>query len=317
MTDAKMSTIMNQAESAVAVCDPRIVAGAIFSDEAAYQERNVGLRMSWDVATLPILTHVALLFDTVIADPLLLMGLKPILGYNFIELFGPTIKKVQECGFMAFNPAEYVPEEDRDRLKQLQQFLSDVQSTERNVRAMANDTTASFSNTVENALLYSTLGGLPFIGSDGRIQGPSPPGEHPLPVNSRSFTVLSQILSIELPNLRVTTLDTVLDIRATSGASEFRQIMRELIATLSTELLDEPRDIERIIKKWNRVKNEAIDVLINEFRSDVTGWSPVKAGFSILLDIAGFIPGVSIATGTAAASKDAAEFLAILAKGRG
>ena len=314
MTNTTTSARANLADSSIAVCDPKIIASAIFSDESAYQERGVSLRMSWDVATLPTLLHVALLFDTVIADPLLIMGLKPILGYNFLELFGNTIKKVQDCGFVAFNPKEFVPEKEHDRLNKLQKFLSDVQDTERSVKAIANDTSVSFAGTMENALLYSTIGGLPFVGSNGRIQAPTGPSQHPAPSDSRPFTVLSQILSIELPKLQVQSLDDVLDIRATSGATDFRHIMRELVATLSTEFLDEHQDIERIITKWNEVKNQAVDVLANEFRSEVSGWSPVKAGFSVLLDIAGFIPGVSVASGSLAAAKDVAQFLNALEK---
>jgi hypothetical protein len=305
---------MNAVKSAVAMCDPRIVAGAIFSDEGAYRVKNVELRMTWDTATLPILTHAAFLFDTVIAEPLMIMGLKPILGYNFLEIFGSTIKKVQECGFVAFNPADYVAEDHRDRLNKLLQFLSELRTTERGVRAMASDTTASWSDPVESALLYSRLGGLPFVGSDGRIQPPTLPTQTPAPTDTRHFTILAEILSVELPNLRATTLDDVLDIRSTTGAEDFRQIMRELVATLSTDILDDPTDLERIIRKWSQVKNEAVDVLVNEFRSDISGWSPVKAGFSVLLDIAGFIPGVSIAAGTTAAIKDTGEFLKFLAK---
>ncbi|WP_136810790.1 hypothetical protein [Desulfosediminicola flagellatus] len=284
------------------------------SDEYAYCEKKVELRMTWDLATLPILTQTALLFDTVVADPLLMMGLKPILGYSYLELFGSTIKKVQESGFMAFNPTSYIHEDDHDRLKKLQQFLKELHNTEERVRTIANDSNVSWSGTVENALLYSRIGGLPFVGSNGCIQPPTLPNQCPLTNDSRPFTVLNRILSIELPELRVSTLDDILDIRATKGAKDFRQIMRDLVSALSTELLNDPNDTELIITRWNHVKNDAIDVLVNEFKSDISGWTSMKAGLSILLDIAGFIPGVSIATGTVAATKDTADFLSLLDK---
>jgi hypothetical protein len=307
---------MSEVPSALAVCDPRVVAGALFADEAAYLEKQVPLRVVWDAATLPILTHAAFLFDTILAEPVLLMGLKPILGHNYLELFGSTLKKVQECGFMEFDPIDHVPDDKRDHLKKLQQFLGEVHATDRKVRAMANDESVSLSAPVERALLYSRLTGLPYIGSERFIQALGMRLPQKNPSQLCHFTVLDQILSVELPNLRVSTLDDVLSLRSTAGASEFRKVMMDLVTALNTELLDDPSGLSKVTARWHRLKNEAMDLLIKEFRSGINSWSSVKAGFSVLVDIAGFIPGVSIATGVIAASKDTAEFAANLARKR-
>jgi hypothetical protein len=305
---------MNAVGSGVAVCDPRIIVGAILSDEAAYRAKNVEVRVISDPATFPILTQAALLFDTILADPIIMGGLKPILGHGFFELFGDTLKKAQASGFIAFNPVDYIPKDKRDRLKRLQNFLSDVNTTEREVGAVAGEPTDIFAATVDNAMLYSKLGSLPFVGANGGVRAPTLPTQQSVSTDLLPFTVLTEILSVELPLLQVTTLDDILEIRATKGATEFRQIIRQLVTSLRTELLEEAGDPARILKMWTQVKNEAVDLLITEFRSEVQGWSPTKAAFSVLLDIGGFIPGVSIVTGSMAAAKDTAELLSVLAK---
>lgn len=306
-------SITGTAQSAFAVCDPRVVAGALFSDEAAYRDKHVPLRMSWDEATLPILTYAAFLFDTVIAEPVLFVGLEEILGHTFFDLFGNTLKKVQKSGFMAFNTTEYLSESRRARFEELRKFLAKVQESESAVRALAGDTSVSFSAPIESALLYSQLAKIPFIGPDGYMAGPGF-GNSVLAQRSDPFTVLSQVLSIELPNLHVTTLDDVLDIRTTKGAKEFRQIVQNLLVNLNKEVMENPGDNSRILENWTRVKNQAVDVLADEFRSEIRGWARVKAGFSILLDIAGFIPGISIATGAVSTTKDTIDFVKMVSK---
>jgi hypothetical protein len=210
------------------------------------------------------------------------------LATTFLDIFGSTIKKVQQCGFISFNSMDHVPEGKQNHLKKLQLFLAELQVTARRVKAMAKDENVSLSAPVESALLYSRFTGLPYFGSDQFIQASGKKTQQQGSDKSRYFTVLTEILSVELPNLRVSSLDDVLSIRSTPGAGQFRRVMMELLPALSTELLDEPGDLRKIVERWNQTKNDAVDVLVREFRSDINGWSTVKAGFSVLLDIAGF-----------------------------
>lgn len=291
---------------AVAVCDPRVMMSLLLADTAAYEKRDIPLRFTLDPTALSIAASASFIFDRLTSEPVVLLGMEDLIGINFSEMFADTIKRVQDVDFFDFNPAQYVPHSAREPLHRVRNFLDSINRADERVAHLSRRPAGTVDAAVRSAVAHARFAKLPLVCS--ALDGVSEPvvGTTLASVGP-AFEVLSEVLSVEVPDLRVESLADLLDIRGAAGAEAFRQVFREFLWELEKVAEDDLRATESVIVRWNRIKNEATDLLVNEFRNDIQGWGAVSAGMSVLLGVAGFIPGASLFAGAASLSKDTAE----------
>lgn len=298
----------------VAVCDPRTLVSALIQDERVYKEKEISLRLVWDPHALSTLLHASFVFDTLVAQLPFLVGLKEVLGYSFLELFGKRLEDLKESGFVSPDASRFLEDDVLKEIRALAGFLEKIHKSELEVARLSGFQWQNIHIPIEHSLLYCSKGGLPFIGteslSDSRASRSLPAD---VPVN-RAFAVIHDILELELPGLNVASLGDIIEIRNTQGAQEFRAVVREIVDEITLCLNDDPSAIHEAVPRWNRRKQEATDLLAREYKSDVSSWSVVKAGFSALLNIAGIVPGVAFFSTSAGFLKDGFEFTRLLQK---
>ncbi len=281
------------------------------ADEDAYLEKGIKARFRIDPSALPTLAAASLIFDEFTSHPIMGLGLKPIVGFNFLELFGSTIKKLGDSGLVHFDLEARVPHESRDKLHRITEFLKEVQNTEKALYRRVNMSLQDpFADTQEHDLVYGRITKLPIVAPISRLASPIGQTIPELRDQKRRFEILREVLAIEVPNFEVKTLDDVLEIRRAYGAQEFRKVFRMFYHNLGDSGVENYTTISAgVAQHWNRLKNEAIDLLTKEFKSEIRGWGTITAGISVLLDLAGFIPVVSTLTSGVSVAKDAKELV--------
>ncbi len=293
----------------ISICDPRITLNLIFFDEAAYNKNQSALHLIPDDRIRPLFFASVLLFDKLYTDPIIAMGLEPIIKKPFLEFFGSTIEKLSYSGFVDFNSRALLSTDETQKLEQFHDLFNNYRNTQ----------TELYKN-IDSDIIFppfelitiSRMKKIPYLHSDLEDAGESSNSSF----TPNSINILDTLVDIEFPNISINNLDNLLEIREMNGVEQFRKIINEFIKEITTS---EIYDKIEILKKWNSVKDEANSYLLKEFTGNINHWEKIKLSLSMLLNIAGLIPGVSYATtalSTINTSKEALDMKAKIAKSK-
>jgi hypothetical protein len=288
----------------ISICDPRITLNLIFFDEDAYKKNQSALYLLPDYRMRPLFFASVLLFDKLYTDPVIARGLESIIKKPFLDFFGSTIEKLSYSGFVDFNSRKLLSSLENQKLEKFHNLFNNYRNTQ----------TELYKNIYDDIIYppfelitISRMKNIPYFHSDM---------DDILESNKSSFThnsinILDTLVDIEFPNISIANLDNLLEIREMKGVEEFRRIINAFIKEISMSGI---YDKIEIIKKWNSVKDEANSYLLKEFSGQINHWEKIKLSLSMLLNIAGLIPGVSFATTAISALNNSREILDMKAK---
>ena len=298
----------------IAVCDPLLATGLMVSDEEAYEKSKSPLRLTFlDFPVLSFFTMASFIFDQLITQPVIIVGLEDI--FRGPDSFDPTLRKLEETGFFDFQPDKHVPTKVQAKFHRVVSFLHEVNESTRNAELRASRQ-PGLAPPYE-MLAYSRFTGLPFVSTFSKWERTGNRTSSELTPTRKQFEILGEVLTVELPDLVVRKLDDILEIRSKTGAREFRKFFHDFYRSIEVKFRDEnDYNSADILRRWQRAKNEGIDLLAKEFKDDIKGWQTVKAGSSILLDIAGLIPIASTIAGAVTLTKDSFEYANLMARKR-
>jgi hypothetical protein len=295
------------------VCDPLLVMSLVIADEEVYEKSGTPLRLSYMDEALPLCTLASFVFDQLISPPVSIAGLDELLGAKRSEdFFAPSMSKLVKSGFLSVEMERHIPDDKKEKFARVATFLKNVHTA--SVRA---DLLASQHPGLEPAYemwAYSRFANLPFVSTVSAVETPAAPDSASTSTRQQ-FEMLGEVLEIELPELAVESLDDILEIRAKEGAREFRRFFNTFYRSMRAKYEGSPQHLSaEVVREWNRVKNEGVDLLAKEFKDSVSAWQTIKAGASVVLDLVGLIPFVSTVTGLIGLGKDSAELVGQVAR---
>lgn len=292
------------------LCEPLMAMHLVLSDENAFIKKGVNLIPQANEEIFKSFSQANFIFDKIVSQPFYIPNLKELLGCNFFELFESTFNKLEKSEWVDFGVEAYIPKEKKEHIDKLISFVQDYKNITREVSSKRGKSDLGIPPPYE-MMIYSKLLEIPLFSTNEKLDISNLQSNFATETEDKRLQTLTTILDIELPNLKIKNLDELLDVRNTQGAIEFRRAFNTFYSTFIQ--VEEP-NLTTIYKEWNYFKTEALDLLVQEFKNDIKNWETMKIGSSIALNIAGFIPGISLVTGSIATLKDSKELVNQIAK---
>jgi len=274
----------------------------ILSDRTGYQKIDTNIIPAPNSAIFNSFVLASFITDEIFSEKFYITGIKDIVGANFFDLYGATLNKLNNSNWINFDLENEIDKEDRERVKKIVDFTSDYVKLEQSLEDNENMKSKGIPPPYR-LMTYSRALDIPMF---------EPNFNNYSYRHNSKFVVAKELLEFELPTLKINSLDELIDVRNTNGAIQFRKIFDSFYRNhLSNDSIDDHGDL---LKSWNDIKTAAYDILLEEFQKDISTWETMKASASVALNIAGFIPGVSLITGTIGTIKDSNELISQVMK---